>query len=143
MSCCTPRLCGCLPKINDTSKPKPVEPPVEPPMPDPVVVRKEDHILDGGVAYEYETGVTSAAEAMNNIYFLLKEPLRYSKEEYYIVSSYLTDGGVGIYSDGGVYLNSNEMTFVSGEIVHRPSNQTEVEFTVQLTYKYRSWRDDQ
>ena len=26
MTCCTPRLCGCLPKINDTSKPKPVEP---------------------------------------------------------------------------------------------------------------------
>ena len=32
MSCCTPRLCGCLPKSNDTSKPKPVEPPVEPPV---------------------------------------------------------------------------------------------------------------
>lgn len=32
MSCCTPRLCGCLPKINDTSKPKPVEPPVEVPI---------------------------------------------------------------------------------------------------------------
>ena len=42
MSCCTPRLCGCLPKINDTSVKAPIvvepdPPPVVEPDPPPVV----------------------------------------------------------------------------------------------------------
>ena len=144
MTCCTPRLCGCPIKINDTSIKDPivVEPP--PPPPPPVEpLRELKVVLDGGIAIIREDGYTTPTGIYRDLYDLIQPPLRYPKDAYHIRSEQLVReyDPFGITADGGIYLNSAGVFRVTGEVVHTNTGRVEVVFDVSMTWVNKDWRD--
>ena len=139
MTCCTPRLCGCPIKINDTSKTEPVDPPVDPPV-EPLRELKE--VLDGGIAIIYEDGYITPAYIYRDLYDLIQPPLRYPKDAYHIRSEQLAGeyDPFGITADGGIYLISTDIFRVTGEVVHTNTGRVELVFDVSMIWVNQDWR---
>ena len=66
MSCCTPRLCGCSIKINDTSVKAPIVVEPDPPVvePDPPVVEPDPPSVEMCVTYFFNPATERMEEQL-------------------------------------------------------------------------------